>query len=509
VRITFRDFDSSKLTRCLITENRYNDQVHDLQEVPPLPTPTNPIPQERKNLKVKLREDRVIVEGLKETRVTNLAAGMAILERGRENRTISDNSINQSSSRSHTVFMIRIGQAQLHIVDLAGSERGKRTKATGVRQVEASNINLSLSQLMQCLDAMRANQKLARLYPDKPRDKPPFRPIPFRDSKLTMLFRDCLRGRNSAGVVMVVNASPEPTDFEETTQALRYGEMTRSTAIEASSAANNLLSMAAAMAGARYDYNGRLIRGGALQDAKQEGVKFAACEIEEVVDDESCQNGGVKPGKDASPQQQHIMRSALKQPPAGLSHAVFASPGALKGDSDAHHEDPLVFENEQLRVQLAEARAGLVTMEMQIRNELATEMARQLKDMEQKYNERLARAQSLNDDSPNMYNRSVKSQVYTAENFKLMEELVRESEEEMQRMREKHKRDIEALQTELNNARRAQIEASLQQQSAQHQIHNNNKPVQSTPWMVAEERKRVDRLLRDLELSCRTLWIRR
>ena len=80
------------------------------------------------------------------------------------------------------------------------------------------------------------------------------------------------------------------------------------------------------------------------------------------------------------------------------------------------------------------------------------------------------------------------------EDLKILADQVTECEEEMERMREKHKRDIEALQTELNNARRANIEASLHQN-----VHQQTKQVPSTPWMVAEERKRVDRLLRDLE----------
>jgi len=78
---------------------------------------------------------------------------------------------------------------------------GKRTGATGVRQTEGSKINLSLSQLMKCLEAMRFNQRLAIAFPGKQRNLPPFRPIPFRENKLTMLFRDCLLGGQNCGKV--------------------------------------------------------------------------------------------------------------------------------------------------------------------------------------------------------------------------------------------------------------------------------------------------------------------
>jgi hypothetical protein len=486
-------------------------------------TLTEPIPPLRKNLKVKLREDAVIVEGLKETKVTSLAEAMTILEKGRENRTTNDNSINSSSSRSHTVFIVRVDQAKLHIVDLAGSERGKRTQATGARQVEASNINLSLSQLMQCLDAMRANQKLARMYPDKPRDKPPFRPIPFRDCKLTMLFRDCLRGKNCGGVCMIVNASPDPVDFEETSQALRYGELTRSTSIENNPAATNLLSLAAAVlnGGAKYDYNGRLVRTTAIMTASlqpivnEHPISSNSNEVQTIIQNLS-RNKGENAVKFAvreveeermisvdGPRDMRRLSSPIAIPSisAGISRE-FASPVELNIlPKAATPVDPLVEENEQLRKELAEARAKCVTIEMEIRDELSLEMAERLKEMEQRYLSRLNRAQHLGDERTEMLQMSMKKaqqehltvEGYTADDIKLLLDQIKECEEEMQRMRDKHKRDMEALQTELNNARRANIEVKSQQ------MLQNVKQPQNTPSAVAEMRKRIDRLLKELE----------
>jgi len=103
----------------------YNDHVHDLQESLPMAGPNDLMTPPRKNLKLKVPVDScVIVEGLKETKISNIKEGMAILERGRQSRKTDDNNINQTSSRSHTVWNLRIGQATLHVVDLAGSERG-------------------------------------------------------------------------------------------------------------------------------------------------------------------------------------------------------------------------------------------------------------------------------------------------------------------------------------------------------------------------------------------------
>eukprot|EP00058_Branchiostoma_floridae_P012343 XP_002597831.1 hypothetical protein BRAFLDRAFT_130188 [Branchiostoma floridae] len=85
--------------------------------------------------------------------------------------------LNMASSRSHSVFLIRVAQApldpegeevlqdksqvcvsQLALVDLAGSERTNRTKNTGDRLREASNINASLMVLRTCIEILRENQ---------------------------------------------------------------------------------------------------------------------------------------------------------------------------------------------------------------------------------------------------------------------------------------------------------------------------------------------------------------
>ena len=502
-----------------------------------MPSATDPLGQTRKNLKVKLREDCVLVEGLKETRINDLKEGMAILEKGRENRNTNDNSINHASSRSHTVFILRVGQAKLHIVDLAGSERGKRTKATGARQIEASNINLSLSQLMQCLEAMRANQKLSKLYPDKPRDKPPFRPIPFRDCKLTMLFRDCLRGRNCAGVVMVVNASPDPLDFEETCQALRYGEMTRSTAIETNQAASHLLNMAAAVT-SRYDYNGRLIRTQVETSVSElpqaPSLNISARQISVDAPSHISVVSHLTQKEQPSLVAQRVAeieaRSARKSPnsrvviptvlPPSLLRSVVKpsfslanatiSPMAQAASSKQQEDFPAVIppaaatpvdlleENCGLRKELQQLKNTLLQQEMALREELSSEMAQALAAMQERYERRL---ETMQNKGHELLHSTVKQKTELQghnphlQDLKILADQLDECEAEMERMREQHKRDLDALQTELNHARRANIEASLQQRNA----HQEIKQMPSTPWMVAEERRKVDRYMRQLE----------
>ena len=97
---------------------------------------------------------------------------MFLLFSAQERRRVAKTLLNQSSSRSHSVFSIRLVTAPLQkdrfypvnnnihvsemsLVDLAGSERAKRTENTGDRLAESNKINQSLLTLRQCFDKLR------------------------------------------------------------------------------------------------------------------------------------------------------------------------------------------------------------------------------------------------------------------------------------------------------------------------------------------------------------------
>ena len=96
--------------------------------------------------------------------------------------------MNDTSSRSHAVFTINLRQTSLdlssqkdiekisrfRLVDLAGSERAAATGASGTRLREGANINKSLSELGNVINALVAQAKGKRgVF------------IPYRNSKLT------------------------------------------------------------------------------------------------------------------------------------------------------------------------------------------------------------------------------------------------------------------------------------------------------------------------------------
>ncbi|KAG7210213.1 hypothetical protein KM043_011765 [Ampulex compressa] len=135
--------------------------------------------------------------------------------------------------RSHSVFTVRLVQApldsngeqvvqdkravtisQLSLVDLAGSERSNRSKNTGQRLREAGNINNSLMTLRSCLEMLRENQISGTN-----------KIVPYRDSKLTHLFKNYFEGDGQVRMIICVN--PDVDDYDESIQMMKFAEMTQ------------------------------------------------------------------------------------------------------------------------------------------------------------------------------------------------------------------------------------------------------------------------------------------
>ena len=98
--------------------------------------------------------------------------------------------------------------SQLSLVDLAGSERTTRTHCTGDRLREANNINANLMVLRTCMETLRDNQTGGGAN----------KIVPYRDSKLTHLFKNYFDGQGR--VAMIVCVSPSSSDYDETIVSL-------------------------------------------------------------------------------------------------------------------------------------------------------------------------------------------------------------------------------------------------------------------------------------------------
>lgn len=206
----------------------YNNSVYDLLEEDDVRT---------KTLQCKIiREDgskNMYVHAVTEVEVKSAEEAFEVFQRGQRKRRVAHTALNAESSRSHSVFTIRLVQApldcegehvmqdkrvmcisQLSLVDLAGSERTNRTKNTGQRLREAGNINNSLMTLRSCLEILRENQS-----------QNTNKMVPYRDSKLTHLFKNYFDGEGQVRMIVCVN--PRADDYDEMIQVMKFAEMTQ------------------------------------------------------------------------------------------------------------------------------------------------------------------------------------------------------------------------------------------------------------------------------------------
>ncbi|CAJ1049320.1 kinesin-like protein KIF23 isoform X1 [Xyrichtys novacula] len=223
----------------------YNNYIYDLLEDAPF-DPIRPkwlaggtpvrgnefIPPQSKIL----REDQnhtMYVAGCTEVEVKSTEEAFEVFWKGQKKRRIANTQLNRESSRSHSVFTVKLAQApldadgdhilqdknqvtvsQLCLVDLAGSERTSRTRAEGNRLREAGNINQSLMTLRTCMEVLRENQMCGTN-----------KMVPYRDSKITHLFKNYFDGEGKVRMIVCVN--PKADDYDETMLVMRFAEMTQ------------------------------------------------------------------------------------------------------------------------------------------------------------------------------------------------------------------------------------------------------------------------------------------
>ncbi|XP_037305985.2 kinesin-like protein KIF13B isoform X4 [Pungitius pungitius] len=182
---------------------------------------------------LRVREHKVLgpyVDGLSRLAVACYKDIESLMSEGNKSRTVAATNMNEESSRSHGVFNIILTHtlkdlhsgtsgekvSRLSLVDLAGSERAAKTGAAGERLKEGSNINKSLTTLGLVISAL-AEQGTAK-------NKNKF--VPYRDSVLTWLLKDCLGGNSRTA--MVATVSPAADNYEETLSTLRYADRAKS-----------------------------------------------------------------------------------------------------------------------------------------------------------------------------------------------------------------------------------------------------------------------------------------
>ncbi|KAG7392671.1 hypothetical protein PHYPSEUDO_015059 [Phytophthora pseudosyringae] len=173
----------------------------------------------------------IYVKDLQERVVETREEIVELMVLGAQSRTVGYTQMNAESSRSHSIFTIKIHQkdaddetksvfAKINLVDLAGSERAASTGAQGDRLREGANINKSLSALGNVINALveasRAGKKVF---------------IPYRNSKLTRVLQESLGGNSLCS--MLATLSPASINFAETLSTLKYASRAKSIKVNA------------------------------------------------------------------------------------------------------------------------------------------------------------------------------------------------------------------------------------------------------------------------------------
>ncbi|XP_045423818.1 kinesin-like protein KIF20B isoform X2 [Lemur catta] len=144
-----------------------------------------------------------------------------LLKLGIKHQSVAFTKLNNASSRSHSIFTIRILQiedsemsrvirvSELSLCDLAGSERSMKTQNEGERLRETGNINTSLLTLGKCINVLKNSEK-SKFQQH----------VPFRESKLTHYFQSFFNGKGK--ICMIVNISQCCFAYDETLNVLKF-----------------------------------------------------------------------------------------------------------------------------------------------------------------------------------------------------------------------------------------------------------------------------------------------
>lgn len=328
----------------------YNENVYDL-----LADQLSGIHLQRAALKTK--EDgagRIFIPGLKEIAVSSHEEALAVILYGAQQRQVAQTRLNSDSSRSHAILTVQLCRVGSEGAPAAPYHSAisrlcivDLAGAERVARTQTGGARLKeASKINTSLLTLGRCMEVLRANAARPRGAPA-RPVPFRESKMTRLLHDYFVS-GSGTMSMIVAVHPGVADADETVHTLRF-----------SAVARDVHGM-----DLKYPASGPLsLRAAALANAKRQAA---------------------------------------------------APPAALEDDDSAADEDAdeANGDYEELQQQLSTMRRRLMatearclSMESEIRDEVAAELTQRLSEMEAFYKQRLeeAGAEERHQEKLNLY----------------------------------------------------------------------------------------------------------
>lgn len=159
-----------------------------------------------------------------EVPVASLSEALRLVWLGAQARTTAHTGLNERSSRSHAIFVLRMERASasnsLMIVDLAGREQERLTQCRSERFKELTLINRSLFHLARCVRSLAGTSGAGSNSTGEKGNGSQCHH--FRNSKLTMLLGHALAGNSHTALMGTI--SPARGAYEDSLATLRFCE---------------------------------------------------------------------------------------------------------------------------------------------------------------------------------------------------------------------------------------------------------------------------------------------
>nr|XP_057918684.1 kinesin-like protein KIF20B isoform X3 [Doryrhamphus excisus] len=364
----------------------YNESIHDLLEAMPSGAP--------RRTALRLSQDvkgNAFVKDLRWVQVDSAEEAYKVMKLGKKNQSFSSTRLNQLSSRSHSIFSIRVlrikdarsprvlGVSELCLCDLAGSERCAKTQNQGERLKEAGNINTSLLILGKCINALRHNQQSKLLQH-----------VPFRESKLTHYLQAFFCGRGKA--CMIVNINQCASMYDETLGVLKFSAVARKVVL--------LPSKPHPITPLRTDTEMTFIGGGGRKTVQSSLISWESSleDVQEVIQEDDDDKVSVEDTLYLSDDNFGDIEDETHKTTYEVCHIFFfviylhLNTHSISPQCSLQQQAALLKE---LEMALKKERADSILMEAQVREEVGAEFAKLFSEMQKDFAERLVREKEL------------------------------------------------------------------------------------------------------------------